>query len=98
MSTRGLFALVVLAAACSLAVAQDVPDSAANDPVVRAMKTELSRSMEQLRLEHAQPPYYIEYSVIDLDQFHRQCNLRRTPQSPANPGASGACRGPRRRL
>jgi len=69
MSTRGLFALVVLAAACSLAVAQDVPDSAANDPVVRAMKTELSRSMEQLRLEHAQPPYYIEYSVIDLDQF-----------------------------
>ena len=69
MSLRGWLAWVVFAVACTLGVAQDASDSAANDPVVQAMKTELARSLEQLRLEHAQPPYFIEYSVIDLQQF-----------------------------
>jgi len=69
MSLRGWLALVLLAALCTLAVAQDTPGSAAGDPIVRAMKTELARSMDQLRLDHAQPPYYVEYSVIDVDQF-----------------------------
>lgn len=69
MTARRLFAMALLAAACSLAAAQGPSDSVSDDPVVRAMLAELGRSMEQLRLEHAQPPYFIEYTVIDVDQF-----------------------------
>jgi TldD protein len=69
MKLRGWLALAALALTCSLAAAQDASNSSASDPVVQAMKTELDRSMKQLRLEQALPPYYIEYSVTDLDQF-----------------------------
>ena len=69
MSIRCLLALTLLAAAACPAASQGAPDAAASDPIVQAMKTELTRSMQQLRLEHAQPPYYIEYSVADVDQF-----------------------------
>ncbi len=70
MSRRALLTLVVLAAAASLAMAAEPSSgSAADEPVLRAMKMELDRSMTQLKLEHAQPPYFIEYSVTDTDQF-----------------------------
>lgn len=69
MSRPASCALVVLVALCALAVAADKPAPAAGDTVIQAMKTELARSMDQLRLENAQPPYFVEYSVIDVDQF-----------------------------
>ena len=67
MSRRACFVLLILAL-CMPAGAEGKPGPA-GDPVVQAMKTELKRSMDQLRLDHAQPPYFIEYSVIDVDQF-----------------------------
>ncbi|HYN14360.1 MAG TPA: metallopeptidase TldD-related protein [Terriglobales bacterium] len=70
MTGRRFAWLLLLAAVCGLpAAAQSHPDSGAADPVLRAMKVELDRSMEKLRLEHFQAPYYIEYSVVEQDQF-----------------------------
>ena len=69
MSRRACCALLLLATLCTFAGAEDKPGPAADDPVIEAMKTELARSMGQLKLDHAQPPYFIEYSVIDVDQF-----------------------------
>jgi TldD protein len=39
------------------------------DPVLRAMAEELQRSKEQLKLDQMQRPYYLEYSVVDMDQY-----------------------------
>jgi predicted Zn-dependent protease len=43
------------------------PSSTPDDPVLRAMQTELDRSKSQLKLEQMAAPYYIEYRVVDLD-------------------------------
>lgn len=40
-----------------------------DDPVLRAMLAEMERSKAQLKLEGVQPPYYIDYRVVDLDDF-----------------------------
>jgi TldD protein len=39
------------------------------DPVLQAMRAELERSKSQLKLEEVAAPYYIEYSVVDDDEF-----------------------------
>ncbi len=40
-----------------------------DDPILRAMNTELQRSKDKMQLEQMQRPYYIEYSVIDVDEY-----------------------------
>jgi TldD protein len=40
-----------------------------NAPVLRAMLAELQRSKSQLKLEDTQPPYYIDYRLMDVDQY-----------------------------
>ncbi|HEV2022137.1 MAG TPA: metallopeptidase TldD-related protein [Terriglobales bacterium] len=42
---------------------------AADDPVLRAMLSELGRSKEKLQLKAMQRPYYIEYSVSDIQAY-----------------------------
>lgn len=39
------------------------------DPVLQAMRAELERSKSQLKLAEVAAPYYIEYRVIDDDEF-----------------------------
>jgi TldD protein len=39
------------------------------DPVLQAMRSELERSKSDLKLEQMAAPYYIEYRVIDTDQY-----------------------------
>jgi TldD protein len=43
--------------------------ASADDPVLRAMLAELQRSKAQLKLADAQPPYYIDYRLMDVDQY-----------------------------
>ena len=43
--------------------------ASSNDPVLRAMLAELQRSKSQLKLEDTQPPYYIDYRLMDVDQY-----------------------------
>ncbi len=43
--------------------------AASEDPVLRAMLAELQRSKTQLKLEDTQSPYYVDYRLMDVDQF-----------------------------
>ncbi|MGH9603455.1 MAG: metallopeptidase TldD-related protein [Terriglobales bacterium] len=49
--------------------------SAYDDPILRAMSTELQRSKEKLQLEQMQRPYYIEYSVTEVDEYTADATL-----------------------
>ncbi len=59
--------LVFVATLCaaSFTAAQTAPA----DPVLQAMQAELERSKAQLRLEQMERPYYIEYRIIDEDDY-----------------------------
>jgi TldD protein len=61
---RFLLALSV----CAAALAQD------NDPILRAMRDELKRSMT-LKLQNLDTPYFIEYEVDDVRQFSSAATL-----------------------
>ncbi len=41
----------------------------ANDEILRAMRDEIKRSMDELKLEDLQKPYYIEYTVTKSSSF-----------------------------
>lgn len=53
------------------ALAQSTPtlQDNGNDPILRAMLAEMARSKTQLKLEGVQAPYYIDYRVVDLEDF-----------------------------
>jgi TldD protein len=51
----------------SVLAAQKSPS--ADDPVLRAMLTEMQRSKSQLKLADVQAPYYVEYRLMDVDQY-----------------------------
>ena len=38
-----------------------------NEEIMRAMKSELNRSMQNLKIDKLQSPYYIEYQYIEYD-------------------------------
>ena len=42
---------------------------ASADPVLQAMRAELDRSKSKLKIEDVAAPYYIEYRVIDFDDY-----------------------------
>ena len=58
-----LFACAPLATGAQ--VARAVPGD--TDQTLRAMRDELQRSVERLRIEGLEPPYYIEYRLLDVD-------------------------------
>jgi TldD protein len=60
-----LMALLV----ASIAQAKDAQPSAADDPVLQAMRTELDRSKSALKLEGMAAPYYIDYRITDMDAY-----------------------------
>jgi len=43
--------------------------AAASDPVLEAMQQELERSQAQLKMENVPAPFYIEYRVVDSDNY-----------------------------
>jgi TldD protein len=74
---RSLYRLVLLAAGLLViasVVQAQTPVSAdglqeQNDPVLRAMLAEMQRSKRQLKLADVQAPYYVDYRLMDVDQF-----------------------------
>ncbi len=48
---------------------KDWQAAAGADPVLQAMRAELDRSKSKLKLEDVAAPYYIEYRVIDFDDY-----------------------------
>ena len=47
----------------------------ADDPILRALRTEMERSKTQLRLENMSAPYFIGYRVVDLDSWEADAAL-----------------------
>jgi TldD protein len=46
------------------------PSSAAiSDPLIKAMREELDRSKEHLKMDNVAAPYYIEYRMSDVEEF-----------------------------
>ena len=43
--------------------------ASAEDPVIRAMLAEMQRSKSQLKLTDMQAPYYVDYRLMDVDQY-----------------------------
>jgi TldD protein len=46
--------------------------AASSDPVLKAMLEELERSKTHLKMENVPAPFYIEYRVVDTDDFQSQ--------------------------
>jgi predicted Zn-dependent protease len=55
--------------------AQPTRDGAEKDPVLRAMLTELDRSMSQLHLEGFAKPFFIEYRIDDVEGFRARAEF-----------------------
>lgn len=45
------------------------------DPVLQAMREELERSKSQLKLDPVAAPYYVEYRVVDADQYSAEASF-----------------------
>ncbi len=52
-----------------VAQAADGKSSASDDPVLRAMQAEMQRSKTQLKLPDMPAPYYVDYRLLDVDQY-----------------------------
>lgn len=75
-----LGALLLAAPRPSASPAGAPPASAASspDPVLRAMLEELERSKAQLKMEGVPSPFYIEYRVMDSDDYQLQAEFGST--------------------
>src|SRR5690349_17104189 len=72
--TRSIRALVVLSMLMAAGIglparAADGKSAAGNDPVLRALQAEMERSKSQLKLADTQTPYYVDYRLMDVDQY-----------------------------
>ena len=65
LATTFALAALVLAALAAPAPAAYAPDA---DPVFRAMAAEMDRSLAELTLPGAAPPYFLAYRVLDSDE------------------------------
>ncbi len=68
-----IFAVVLACLACGRAVGQvssgNLPAGSSPDPILRAMLTEMERSKAKLKLEDMPAPYFIDYRLVDTDQY-----------------------------
>src|ERR1700751_3271847 len=62
--------------------------AAASDPVLAAMREELERSKAHLKMENIAAPYYIEYSVLDLDEYDAEAAFGALRQKQRSHGRS----------
>ena len=61
--------------ATSVAQAQPTRTDAEKDPVLKAMLTELDRSMSQLQLPGFAKPFFIQYRIEEVDDFQTKAEF-----------------------
>jgi hypothetical protein len=71
----GLFALLAFSLLIPSGVAQQSKPPANDDAVLAAMRAELDRSKSQLKMDPVAAPYYVEYRVLDLDQYSAEATF-----------------------
>ena len=62
--------------------------AAASDPILQAMLEELDRSKADIKMENIAAPYYIEYSVTDLDEYDAEAAFGALRQKQRSHGRS----------
>ncbi|MGD0294037.1 MAG: metallopeptidase TldD-related protein [Terracidiphilus sp.] len=82
------FLLGLLGATCLSASGQTAPQptraDAEKEPVLKAMLTELDRSMSQLQLKDFQKPFFIQYRIEEIDNFDTKAEFGATSISRHN--------------
>ena len=86
IQTRFIRSIATFSAAALLAVSIATPSFAAQptradaekDPVLKAMLTELDRSMAQLQLPGFAKPFYIQYRIEDVDDYQTKAEFGAT--------------------
>jgi predicted Zn-dependent protease len=69
-------ALLALLVAASVGFAADgAKNTADNDPILRSLQEEMARSKAQLKLENMPAPYFIDYRVLDVDDWEADAAL-----------------------
>ena len=71
---------------------------AEKDPVLKAMLTELDRSMSQLQLPGFEKPFFIQYRIEDVDDFETRADYGATRRLQHSHAARRARHRARRRL
>jgi TldD protein len=61
--------ILLILCLCALSAPTLAADAVSSDVVLRALREEMDRSKDHLKLENVAAPYYIEYRVTELDQF-----------------------------
>ncbi len=78
MKTLGMrltFLLVALLGISGTLAADAKNLPASDDPILRALQTELERSKTALKLENSPAPYFIGYRVVDIDNWDADAAL-----------------------
>lgn len=68
-TTRKAFCVSVCLAISSMVSAGQGTAPATTDPIMKALGDELNRSITELRLNNLDKPYFIQYIVLDEDEF-----------------------------
>jgi TldD protein len=68
LTFRALSAIVLLASLSPLKSSAQTPTATA-DPVLRAMQDELQRSVKELQFKDLEKPYFIQYTIVDEDEY-----------------------------
>src|SRR6185503_2588256 len=63
---RSTISLILILLVCTAFYGQD---AASSDPVMRAMSDELKRSVSELQFKDLDKPYFIQYIVIDQEEY-----------------------------
>jgi len=68
-------ALLAVSLIASAQAPQPTRADAEKDPVLKAMLTELDRSMSQLQLKDFEKPFFIQYRIEDIDDFETRAEF-----------------------
>ena len=55
-----------------------------NDPILRAMRDELQRSIKELQFKDLDKPYFIQYTILDEDEFNASATFGAITESDRN--------------
>lgn len=73
---KTLALLLTMMMGTSVAFASEgLKSTVGDDPVLRDLQTEMARSKAQLRLENMPGPYFIDYRVVDVDDWEAEAAL-----------------------
>lgn len=80
---RSTISLILILLVCSAFYGQD---AASSDPVMRAMTDELKRSVSELQFKDLDKPYFIQYIVLDQEEYRASATFGALTASDLNRG------------